>query len=466
MRHLFILILLSLTVSVKAVEPLVLSPNQKGWQMEGWGVSLCWWANMCGHLDEKSIDTLVDWLVSPDGLNYNIFRYNIGGGDDPQNRNCELHHMWKGKGKRAEMPGFKLYSDSLYDWAADSAQIKIMLKIKEHRPDAIFEAFSNSAPWWMTISGCCGGNAIATDDNLREDSYDAFADYLIDVCQYMKDEYGIEFRTLEPFNEPLSDYWPQNGSQEGCHFSVAAQKKMVDILDRKLRSSRLSTVISASDETCTEHSLQAFDGYGETLKKVGQWNVHTYSATNEQRTALHERCEKNGIRLWMSESGSGGKGLEGNLLMLKRLFDDVHYLQPAAWIDWQYVEERTDQWNLVQADYSKKTLWKIKNFFVRQQVTRFIGQNYKILFTGDDDSLCALSPDGRRLVIVCLNITEKEQQRSFDLSAFNARNQTVEIYTTSADEDLRPSLATIDDDAILNVSLASKSVKTIIQRVY
>lgn len=33
-----------------------------------------------------------------------------------------------------------------------------MLKIIEKRPDAIFEAFSNSAPWWMTYSGCCAGN--------------------------------------------------------------------------------------------------------------------------------------------------------------------------------------------------------------------------------------------------------------------------------------------------------------------
>ena len=131
--------------------------NKKAQQTEGRGVSLCWWAHMCGTWSDDKIDTLVDWLVSPEGLNYNIFRYNIGGGDDPQNRNCEFHHMGKGKGIRAEMPGFKRYADSPYDWEADSAQIKILLKIREKRPDAIFEAFSNSAPWFMTKSGCVAG---------------------------------------------------------------------------------------------------------------------------------------------------------------------------------------------------------------------------------------------------------------------------------------------------------------------
>lgn len=47
-----------------------------------------------------------------------------------------------------------------------------MLKIKEKRPDAIFEAFSNSAPWWMTYSGCCAGNTSLFKDNLKPEYYD------------------------------------------------------------------------------------------------------------------------------------------------------------------------------------------------------------------------------------------------------------------------------------------------------
>lgn len=77
---------------------------------EGWGVSLCWWANMCGKWPDDKINELVDWLVSPDGLNYNIFRYNIGGGDDPNHANCTEHHMGSGKGLRAEMEGFEPYA--------------------------------------------------------------------------------------------------------------------------------------------------------------------------------------------------------------------------------------------------------------------------------------------------------------------------------------------------------------------
>ncbi|MBP1530640.1 MAG: hypothetical protein ILA39_00745, partial [Bacteroidaceae bacterium] len=245
---------------------------------QGWGVSLCWWANMCGKWDDAKIDQIVDWLVSPTGLNYNIFRYNIGGGDDPLNRNCTPHHMGSGKGLRAEMEGFKDSTLDVYHWDRDAAQRKIMLKIREKRPDAIFEAFSNSAPYYMTYSGCVAGNTSAGKDNLKPEYYEEFAHYLVDVCRHYADEYGIVFRTLEPFNEPNTNYWGANGGQEGCHFDFASQVAFLRVLAPILRDSGLPTVISASDETSVSTSVSGFKAYQEAdvLHLVGQWNTHTY----------------------------------------------------------------------------------------------------------------------------------------------------------------------------------------------
>lgn len=61
----------------------VIDPSQRYQQLEGWGSSLCWWAAQVGNWDEKKVDEIVDLITSPDKLNMNIFRYNIGGGDDP-----------------------------------------------------------------------------------------------------------------------------------------------------------------------------------------------------------------------------------------------------------------------------------------------------------------------------------------------------------------------------------------------
>ena len=360
---------------------------------EGWGVSLCWWANMCGKWDDAKIDQLVDWLVSPTGLNYNIFRYNIGGGDDPHNANCTPHHMGNGKGLRAEMEGFKDYSGDSYHWDRDAAQRKIMLKIKEKRPDAIFEAFSNSAPFYMTYSGCVAGAVKGGDDNLRPEFYEEFAHYLVDVCKHYKDEYGIEFVTLEPFNEPNTSYWSANGGQEGCHFGFSSQIAFLKVLAPILAESGLKTIIAASDETSVATSVSGFKEYQKAgvMDLVGQWNTHTYTATIPSRAQIGSLARSEGKRLWMSEVGSSGTGIAGNLSLMQRLMDDVRYIMPTAWIDWQYVEEKGDQWCTVRGSFSGQTFERVKSYYAHQHITRFIQAGYTFVSSLNASTLAAVS---------------------------------------------------------------------------
>ncbi|MCD8237223.1 MAG: hypothetical protein LUD00_11390 [Prevotellaceae bacterium] len=384
----------------------IVNPTALRQKNEGWGVSLCWWANMCGKWTNNRITTIVNWLTSPKVLNYNIFRYNIGGGDDPENKNCTQHHMGAegGKGLRAEMEGFKDSSDGEYVWSRDEAQRKIMLKIKEKRPDAIFEAFSNSAPYYMTYSGCCAGNVNGTD-NLKPEYYEEFAHYLVDVCKHYKDEYGIEFRTLEPFNEPQSYYWSVNGSQEGCHFNASSQVNFLKVLSPILKESGLNTMISASDESYLKEAISSFEQYQKdgVLDLVGQWNTHTYGGSDKERSKIGSMARDAGKRLWMSETGDGGEGIAGNLNMAQRLINDIRYIMPDAWVDWQYVEEWNDQWCLVKANFGEQTYERTKNFYVRMHFSQYIKQGYTYIATSNPQTLAAVSENADTLVLVAIN---------------------------------------------------------------
>ena len=62
----------------------VVDPGKKYQLFEGWGTSLCWWAELVGAWSETNRDQFLGAVADPDtGLGYNIFRYNIGGGDQP-----------------------------------------------------------------------------------------------------------------------------------------------------------------------------------------------------------------------------------------------------------------------------------------------------------------------------------------------------------------------------------------------
>ena len=429
---------------------------------EGWGVSLCWWANMCGQWPDDKINELVDWLVSPEGLNYNIFRYNIGGGDDPNHANCTEHHMGNGKGLRAEMEGFKSYDGDSYHWERDAAQRKIMLKIKEKRPDAIFEAFSNSAPYYMTYSGCCAGNWDSNSDNLKPEYYTAFANYLVDVCKHYKDTYGIEFRTLEPFNEPNTNYWGCNGGQEGCHFNPSSQVEFIKVLYPILKASGLSTVISASDETNVGTSIGEIQEYinGGVMDKVAQWNVHTYGGDIVERCKLANLVRSQGKRFWMSETGSGGSGISGNLGLAQRLIDDIEYLRPTAWVDWQYVEEWNDQWCLVQGEFGNQYYWKVKNYYVRQHFSKYIKPGYTFVSAVNGQTLAAINPEKTELVIVSINNSDETAYHSADILGCRPTAEPY-AYITTGDSDGKPLAYDLQGKRI-SFTLEPQSIATIV----
>ena len=444
----------------------MVSPQLVRQHFDGWGVSLCWWAGQCGKWSDAKIDEIVEWLVSPTGLNYSHFRYNIGGGDDPENRHCTKHHMGSGKGLRAEMEGFKDFSGDEYHWDRDAAQRKIMLKIKEKRPDAVFEAFSNSCPYYMTYSGCVSGNADGGKDNLKPEYYEEFAHYLVDVCKHYKDVYGIEFKTLEPFNESVTNFWYANGPQEGCHFDYSSQIKFIRVLEPILSASGLSTVISASDETNVGLSVQGFKEYKSAgvLPLVGQWNTHTYQASNADRARLALLAHQAGKPLWMSETGSGGNGIGGNLSLAQRLIDDMRYIQPEAWIDWQYMEEANDQWCTVRGSFANQTYAKVKNYYVRQQCSRFIKRGYDIVTSLCPQSLAAVNADRDTLVLVLLNEGAKAVHH-INLSQFGTLPALadIEAYRTSASENLTRTKSgiTLEADGLM-AALPAQSIVTLV----
>ena len=443
------------------VNPLIVRQH-----FDGWGVSLCWWAGQCGKWPDNKIDEIITWLVSPTGLNYSHFRYNIGGGDDPENRNCEPHHMGKGKGLRAEMEGFKDSTNDEYHWDRDAAQRKIMLKIKEKRPDAVFEAFSNSCPYYMTYSGCCSGNVDGGKDNLKPEYYEEFAHYLVDVCKHYKDEYGIEFKTLEPFNESVTGFWYANGPQEGCHFDYDSQIKFVRVLEPILRESGLNTVISAADETNVGLAVDGFKRFisAGADQLVGQWNTHTYSGSNVDRARFCQLAHETGKDLWMSETGSGGNGIGGNLSMAQRLIDDMRYIQPEAWIDWQYMEEANDQWCTIRGSFADQTYSKVKNYYVRQQCSRFIKRGYDIVTSLCPQSLAAVNADRDTLVLVCLN-EGAAATHIVDLSLFFSvpARSSIRAYRTSGSENLTSALSSVKlNGSTLTLSMPAQSITTLV----
>ncbi len=474
-------------------------------EFEGWGSSLCWWANRVGYSDALTEQAVRAFFDPKEGLGLNIGRYNIGGGDNVTSEEVKgrmdketfLHseHIQRSD---SVIPGYAVdvtrvdlsentkdyYEENYervdydcgfawnYDWDADRNQVNVLKAAALAAGDEfIAEAFSNSPPYFMTVSGCSSGNANAAKDNLRKDSYRAFAVYLSDVMKHFEDEGEISFESISPMNEPATNYWSAfSPKQEGCHFSPGqSQSDVLVELSKALDEKGIKAVISASDETSINTAISSFNKLSDEAKKVVS-RIDTHSYEGDKRQELSLLAIENGKNLWMSEvdgtfepvaaekklfgNGSseagddseGADAMRSALGFARAIMTDVNGMKPSAWIMWNAADMHIDSdnefdtltraeadrilregepfWGIAIADHDAKELLVGKKYYGFGQFTRYIRPGYCILGTAFQDDVTDGADAGR---------DGNSDNRIGTLAAYDPHDGTVVIVAMNAD---------------------------------
>ena len=163
------------------------------------------------------------------------------------------------------------------------------------------------------------------------------------------------------------------------------------------------------------------------LAALGRVNVHQYNGAGPG--ALGRRAAALGKPLWASEVGCcltpEHDEIRGALTMAASIQSALRDLRAVVWCFWQ-----PDWWVIDAADGHPHPL---RQFYAIAQYTRFIRPGFRVLSSQGDDALAALSPDGRRLVLVSINPRGEEAAVDFDLTAFGWSGAAAAIYRTTAD---------------------------------
>ncbi|MFJ1899926.1 glycoside hydrolase [Streptomyces sp. NPDC088115] len=435
-----------------------LDPSYQQPPFQGWGTALAWFAHVTGGWPDAQRDRLADDLYGADGLGFTIARYNIGGGDSPET----TPYMRPG----ADVPGYwNRPGPEAPDWwdpnradhwnASADANQQWWLSAAEERGATTFEAFSNSAPYFMTSSGLTSGAANGWEDNLRPDQYDRFAGYLTGALQRAQSATGVTFDSVSPVNEPGTDYWHSGGRQEGSHWDPASQARMITTLRAALDAKGVTTPIASMDETDPERFRTDWEAYApEVRTTVDRLNTHTYGTNG--RTGARDIAKGAATPLWMSEVDVGGSvpqsftSMSPALDLARRINDDVRELEPRAWVLWQAVEDyenmtsahENSNWGLIQTDFTPddaatEPLRKNKKYWAMANYSRFVRPGARIMNTDDPQTLAAVRPDGG-VVVVHTNTTDVEREVTLDLDGFEtAADGPVERWTTDATKNLR-----------------------------
>ncbi len=377
-----------------------------------------------------------------------------------------------------------------YDWDADINQINILKAAAAvSGEDFIAEAFSNSPPYFMTVSGCSSGHTDSNQDNLRSDSYTAFAKYMADVIEHWENEGVIDFQSTDPMNEPYTNYWgAYSNKQEGCHFDQGeSQSRILVELNKELESRGIDIIISGTDETSIDTQITSYNALSDEAKNViSRIDTHTYSGSN--REGLKELAESEGKNLWMSEvdgtytAGTDAGEMTAALGLAQRMMTDVNGLGASAWILWNAIDMHADgseygqrwvnmgsandyltiddlmqawkpndnssYWGLAAADHNNEEIVLTMKYYGYGQLSRYIRPGYTIIGSSRGNVLSAYDPEGDKAVIVAMNTSGEDKTWKFDLSGFETMGSDITAIRTSgsmADGEKWADVTEIDD---------------------
>ncbi|WP_051208750.1 glycoside hydrolase [Butyrivibrio sp. WCD3002] len=498
--------------------------NEDGYgEFQGFGTSLCWWANRVGYSEKLTEAAAKAFFNKDEGLGMCIGRYNVGGGDNTaedgkvfnaDNVDIDVPHKTHIKRSDSAVPGYAVdvtkidtaehdisyYEENFdrafedcgyawnYNWDADLNQMNVLkAALREAGDEFIAEAFSNSPPYFMTVSGCTSGGFNPSEDNLREDSIEAFGAYMADVIEHWKNEGVVTFQSVSPMNEPTTSYWEcYSQKQEGCHISSGdMQSEVLVALKDELDEKGIDIIISGTDETSIDSAIQAYNSLSDDAKSVVS-RIDTHSYTGSERKQLRKLAESEGKNLWMSEvdgdfvAGKNAGEMASGLGLSKWLKTDMNELLPAAWILWDAVDVHIDEtnpydwhtrdhcladldleggnslWGIAIGDHNEEELILTKKYYALGQYTRYIRPGYCVL-AGDNFTVCAYDPKGKKLVIVATSNANKDERWEFDLSGFKSIGENITAIRTSGTLADGENWADVTGDVAISVNAENMS---------
>ncbi len=373
-------------------DTITINTGMKYQTLDGWGSTLAWWANEIGDWTKPSAvgttqrEYIMELLYGKDGLDWNIARYNIGGGDDPSHTHMpDARNMPGFKGAREKTEEEKADPDNPYagnfvpdelycfedpsgmtkSWeqTTDYNQLWVLDWIQKNRDDVMTEFFSNSPPYWMTKSGCASGMEDGSA-NLRDEYIEGYVDYFLDVYEYLLSQ-GFEFDYLQPFNESTSGQWHGfTGSQEGCDFTIEQKIEVLARLQDEVKARGYDIGYNYSDEVDSSKDVEVFsDTYNSSykasngmtgkdiIKNAEKFTYHIYGYTTGSASWLRRAANLFDKEVEMSEiCWTRGDKHDVNDMSTAfqystSIIDILKYGGAQSYIFWQGVEDKVGQIN-------------------------------------------------------------------------------------------------------------------------
>ena len=469
---LFIWVLVSTALNPLTVRGDVLRINtdRQYQKMISWGTSACWWSQQMR--DSETADEIARLLYGENGLNLNVYRFNIGAGsaDNPSERISI---------EKRKSESFYVYDkekgEYIYDFSRDASSVMMMDKALKAGADSII-MFCNSPHYSMTVSGQAGGGLEAAQSNLPRENYRKFVDYVLTVADHFYNE-GYPVTYISPINEPQWDWGGESVSQEGCHFTAEEAVELLELfaVTMQERHTPYGLMGIESGELSPKY-YEYVDLFAKSkilMSYCDTFCAHSYWIDNDvkQKIQSGERVKAlmPELNFEMSEwcelpCKLDAQTVDSALYMSTVIAEDLKYLGVNSWSSWTACEvssnprsvHGSDRFFAVSPDMSDFAI--MKRYYAFRHFSQFIPagsirvQTVEGKKLEDIISVAYLRPDGKIALVITNN---SESDYSINLKDFSVS----EMYVTDENRNCEQAETNTPTDVL---SVGAKSIVTAI----
>lgn len=478
----FFAIIMSIAAFFMGLNPVTMTitvdPDVTEQPFYGWGASACWWSQKVS--DDETREELSKLLYSKEGLGLNIYRYNVGGGVNPEHNRLDPD-SWR------NTESFLVYNEETgkfeYDFTADANAQKFLFKSLEYGCIDTVVLFANSPHYSMTKSGEASGSTSANHKtNIDKSQYQAFVDYFLDITEYFLSK-GVPIKFISPLNEPQ---WKWGGDvyQEGCHYSQKEVHDLMKLFSKAIDERHLDVKLTAPEGGCisteTKTYMSVLKNDKDIAKNIGSYSYHSYKVDANQmvkaqfgnyRNSIRYKNERVDMSEWCELPCEHSVNDFGGALVTARVIaGDTALSNANSWSAWVAVNEGDPNGNasenysdgLFYADHNFTSYATAERYYALAHFSKFVPTGSYIIKSKSNNFAVACktnfaafkTPEGN-IVLVIVN---EDDAKDIKLSL---QAQEMEIYTSTAETKLEK---TYDGEFQQTISVPSQSISTIVMK--
>lgn len=311
----------------------------------GWGASACWWSQYVS--DEAVRKDMAEKLYGKSGLGLNIYRYNVGGGVNPEHnrvsnpwRNTESFYVYNDKSGKFE-----------YDFSRDkNARLFMEECLSMGCIDTVI-LFANSPHYSMTISKEASGSFSDQHvTNISKENYEQFVDYFLTITKHFID-IGVPVKYISPINEPQWT-WGGNVRQEGCHYEPEQVYEILELFSKEINKRNLPVKLYCPESGeiggLTQDYFKRIQSNKNISDCIGVYAYHCYWSDNRvSKKSEFGRWIENNFKnetVDMSEwcelpCKHATTDVKSAVIMARVISNDIQFSNVKSWSAWVCVNQ-------------------------------------------------------------------------------------------------------------------------------